>query len=120
MNTQQLSHGEQAILHAGEQLFAEKGYDGASIGAIARLAGVSKANIYHHFASKDELYSEILKRAVSVTSENLQTATRGKGSIRNRLTRFLSGQLAVMDKYAAVYNLLLRELSELGSSRGRQ
>jgi len=72
MNTQQLSHGEQAILKASERLFAEKGYDGASIGAIAKLAGVSKANIYHHFASKDELYSKILKRALSVTGDNLQ------------------------------------------------
>jgi len=120
MHTQQLSHGEQAILKASECLFAEKGYDGASIGAIAKLAGVSKANIYHHFASKDELYSEILKRALSVTGDNLQTASHGKGSLHSRLTRFLSDQLAVMDKHDAVYNLLLRELSELGSPRGRK
>ena len=84
------------------------------------MAGVSKANIYHHFASKDELYSEILKRALTVTREQLQTASLGAGSVRSRLTRFLSDQVAAMDERKAVYHLLLRELSELGSPRGRQ
>ena len=44
--------GELAILEAAERLFAQQGYDGVSMRTIAREAGVSKANIYHHFDSK--------------------------------------------------------------------
>jgi AcrR family transcriptional regulator len=44
------------ILVAARELFAEKGYDGASIRAIARNAGVDPAMVHHFFDSKDGLF----------------------------------------------------------------
>jgi len=35
--------------------FLEKGYDGASMEAIAKRAGISKGGLYHHFRNKDEV-----------------------------------------------------------------
>ena len=49
------SAGELSILDAAVRLFSESGYDGVSMRRIAEEAGVSKANIYHHFASKEAL-----------------------------------------------------------------
>lgn len=43
-------------------VFAERGYDGASIDAIARRAGVSAPVVYDHFASKQALYEHLLER----------------------------------------------------------
>ncbi|MFQ6548773.1 TetR/AcrR family transcriptional regulator [Aestuariibius sp. 2305UL40-4] len=37
-------------------LFLEKGYAGTSMSAIARVAGITKATLYHHFASKEDLF----------------------------------------------------------------
>lgn len=49
-----------AILSASTQLFAEKGFIGASISDIAEVVGVSKSSIYHYFPSKEAiLYSLI-------------------------------------------------------------
>ncbi len=43
------------ILNVALELFTEKGYDGASLREIAESLGVTKAAIYYHFASKDDI-----------------------------------------------------------------
>lgn len=47
------------ILNVSYREFAEKGYDGASMGSIAEKVGISKPAIYHYFQSKEELYKQI-------------------------------------------------------------
>ena len=49
------SAGENAILEAAVRLFSRHGFEGVSMRAVANEAGVSKSNIYHHFASKEAL-----------------------------------------------------------------
>lgn len=43
------------IIQAAVDEFLEKGYEAASMEAIAKRAGVSKGGLYHHFRSKDEI-----------------------------------------------------------------
>ena len=50
----------EALLAAGTELFAERGFDGVPVSAIARKAGVNKAMISYHFGGKRELYAAIL------------------------------------------------------------
>lgn len=52
----------EALLSAATALFAERGYDGATVGAIAAGARVNKAMINYHFSGKRGLYTAILKR----------------------------------------------------------
>jgi AcrR family transcriptional regulator len=47
---------EREIVDATRALFDERGVQDAPIGEIARLAGINKALIYRHFASKEELF----------------------------------------------------------------
>jgi TetR/AcrR family transcriptional regulator len=49
-----------ALLAAGAELFAERGYDGVRVAAIAQKAGVNKAMINYHFAGKRQLYLAIV------------------------------------------------------------
>jgi AcrR family transcriptional regulator len=44
-----------AIVHAAIQILGRDGPDGFSAAAIARQAGVSKSNVFHHFARIDEI-----------------------------------------------------------------
>lgn len=48
------------ILAAAVRLFAERGYHAASMDEIGAAAGISKAVVYDHFASKRELYTILL------------------------------------------------------------
>jgi AcrR family transcriptional regulator len=52
------------ILNAAAQLFAECGFTGASMPAIAARSGITAGAIYRHFASKAELLLEVVKRAL--------------------------------------------------------
>ena len=50
----------EALIAAGTELFAERGYDGVPVSAIAGKAGVNKAMINYHFGGKRKLYLAIL------------------------------------------------------------
>jgi AcrR family transcriptional regulator len=52
----------EVIVRTATEVFAERGYDGASIDEIARRAGVSAPVVYDHFASKQDLYERLLER----------------------------------------------------------
>jgi TetR/AcrR family transcriptional repressor of mexJK operon len=49
-----------AILAAGARLFMGVGYASVSMDAVAKEAGVSKATVYAHFASKEALFGAIV------------------------------------------------------------
>ena len=57
-------------------VFAERGYDGASIDEIARRAGVSAPVVYDHFASKQDLYEQIVERTRDALLARLARAPR--------------------------------------------
>ncbi len=59
------------VLQAAEALFADKGYDAVSLKMIADRAAVSKANIFHHFRSKSDLYFEVLRAASAASRVEL-------------------------------------------------
>jgi AcrR family transcriptional regulator len=52
----------EVIERVATEVFAERGYEGASIDEIARGAGVSAPVVYDHFASKRDLYERLLVR----------------------------------------------------------
>lgn len=53
----------EAILNAAEIIFAEHGFDGARVDAIAALAGHNKSLIFQYFGDKTGLYVEVIRRA---------------------------------------------------------
>ncbi len=57
-------HTVQAILQSAFELFVRQGYHGTSMRQVARAAGISPAAIYNHFASKEALFSALLRDRV--------------------------------------------------------
>jgi AcrR family transcriptional regulator len=72
----------QGILSRSAALFAAHGYTGTSITMIAEACGVSKALMYHYYASKDavlfDLLSDHLQHLVSVVEAASQSSRDGK------------------------------------------
>src|ERR1022692_1600978 len=52
------------ILAGASKVFMDLGFDGASMGEIARAAGVSKGTLYVYFADKNRLFEAIVEREV--------------------------------------------------------
>jgi len=59
----------EAILDAAERLFAEKGFEGASMRAITSNAGVNVAAANYHFGSKEALLKATLARRIGPVNE---------------------------------------------------
>ena len=51
----------QQILEGAKRVFLKMGFDAASMGAIAKEAGVSKGTLYVYFKSKEELFEAIVE-----------------------------------------------------------
>lgn len=61
------------ILQAAEFEFAEKGFEGAGMKALAQRAGVSQSLLHYHFGSKDQLYSAVIReRSKAINDERLE------------------------------------------------
>lgn len=58
------------ILIAAEQVFAEKGYAGASMGEIAQLVDIPKSNVHYYFSTKEELYRDVLLGLLEVWKQD--------------------------------------------------
>ncbi len=65
--TQAAEASKKAILDAAEALFAEKGYDAASLQEICDLAGVTRGLPNYFFGSKEQLYHAVLERTFALT-----------------------------------------------------
>ena len=108
------------ILRAAEALFSRHGYDGVSMSAIALQAGVSKANVFHHFSSKSALYLAVLQAACRDTAEHLKQLGADTGTLPERLSDFAENQLKHMLEQGRVTRLVLRELLKDGEQQGRE
>jgi len=53
-----------ALIEAAGELFAEQGYEGTSVRAIAEKAGANVAAVNYHFGSKENLYTEVMRHTV--------------------------------------------------------
>jgi AcrR family transcriptional regulator len=62
------------LVAVGRALFAEKGFDAASIEEIAARAGVSKPVVYEHFGGKEGLYAVVVDREMSDLLDRLTRA----------------------------------------------
>jgi AcrR family transcriptional regulator len=77
----------EAILAAARQAFAERGYDGASIRAIATGAGVDPALVHHYFGSKDKLFLACLQSPIDPGEILPRIVAGGIDGVGERLVR---------------------------------
>lgn len=67
----------EALLAAARTVFAESGYAGATVRAIAREAGVDAAMVNHWFGSKERLFGEAVLRLPFDPVELVRSVTAG-------------------------------------------
>ena len=79
------SIAQERILDASSAVFAEEGFAGARVDAIAQRAGVNKAMLYYHVGDKRALYGEVLKRNFGRIEMALEEGLSSDGSAAERL-----------------------------------
>lgn len=106
------SDASERILAAAEKLFVESGFDAVSMNAVAELAGVSKANVFHHFNSKNTLYLAVMRHACSRSTPLMDNLESDGGSFVERLRHFARAHLASVLDNQQTSRLILREVIE--------
>lgn len=79
----------QKVLDAARGLFAERGYEPATIRDIAKSAGMSTGAVFANFQDKAELFEAVLTEDMAGLAETMKTGA-GQGSTRDRLVNALS------------------------------
>lgn len=77
------------ILKSAAKVFAEEGFDRASMTKLAGECGISKANIYHYYDSKDAILYDILDSYLSDLRDRIFAVETDGLSPEDRLRRVL-------------------------------
>ena len=102
-----------AILDCALAVFAERGYHASSIDDIAREAGISKALIYEHFASKQDLYAVLLEQHAGVLFSALAEAISEAGtSAAARLEVGFDAFYGFVEQHRVAWRMLFREATD--------
>jgi AcrR family transcriptional regulator len=112
----------EAILEAAERLFAERGYDGSSLGDIASAAGLSRGTPSYFFGSKEQLYLDVLDRAFAARQQATRAAfepvhewcdgAAGLDALRRALSEAADDYLRFLASHPSFARLVMQE--ELG------
>lgn len=73
----QKADGPETIKKAALFEFAKYGYKGASIEKISQAAGVAKPLVHYHFASKSELWTQVVSEAFDSLQDQIQKFSIG-------------------------------------------
>ncbi len=100
---------ERSILDVAGRVFADAGYDRASMDRIAQLAGVSKPMLYSYFGSKEGLYVAYVKRTGGELTQRLVEADSSDQRVRLRLV--IDEFLRFVEQHRDGWTVLYRELT---------
>ncbi len=83
----------QAMLHQAASVFARDGYDRASMAGVAAECGVSKALLYHYYASKEALLFDIVNSHLEELIDAVDAADEASLPAEKRLERLVAALL---------------------------
>jgi AcrR family transcriptional regulator len=109
------------IINGARLVFLAQGFDGASMGEIARTAGVSKGTLYVYFTSKEELFQVIAHAECFAQAEQVFALDHADHDVQAALTRLgtaFVGFLCQPQRMAAVRTIM--SISERMPDVGRK
>jgi AcrR family transcriptional regulator len=109
-NTNEIStlenNARERLLETATELFAEKGYAGASVREIVEKAGVSKPVLYYYFKSKEGLFYAILEWAADVQQKILNEIFEVKGTVLERFIFLYRRVTEGIQQYQSLYIMI--------------
>jgi TetR/AcrR family transcriptional regulator, cholesterol catabolism regulator len=100
-------------------LFLERGYDATPMSVIAKRAGLTKAGIYHHFESKDELLYFVHKRHIEGLLLPMLEAVASEADSEKRIEKFIREYALLLTRYPFL-RVLINETKQLSPEREQE
>jgi AcrR family transcriptional regulator len=99
------------LIAAARKLFAQRGFDGASIRAITTEAGANLGAVTYHFGSKRDLYSAVLEEGLRPMAAKIKSAAASGGTALDRMLRVVEGYFDHFRTHPDLPHLLLQEVA---------
>ena len=97
------------LISIGREVFAERGFEGASVEEIAARAAVSKPVVYEHFGGKEGLYAVVVDREM-IRLERIITEALSHGRSRVRIEQAVMALLTYVEEETDGFLILVRDL----------
>jgi AcrR family transcriptional regulator len=94
------------VMAAALEAFGATGYEGTGLERIADTAGVSRAVLYDHFASKKALYLAVLTEQSGVFLGHVGASITGDGSAEQRMRTTMDAVFSYAERHAHAWRLL--------------
>ncbi len=109
------------IFEAAARIFCEKGFDKASMGDISAAMGLTKAGIYHHIRSKEELLYEIMSYGMDLFEQKVLNRVMTIDDPLDRIRATLRGHvlLVTRDRPKEITVILHESIALKGRYRDR-
>lgn len=104
----QIRNGKK-ILEAGEQVFAQFGYHGATLEKVAELADMSQPNLHHYFKTKADLYLAVINELLTVWLEPLN-AMDPSGEPEAELKAYINRKMELARIYPNASRIFAHEI----------
>jgi AcrR family transcriptional regulator len=98
----------QALLETAEQVFAERGFEGATMAEIATRAGYSAGNLYNVFESKEALFREVITASSQLINDALVATLAASAPFAEALDRFVDVMVGFVLEHRAFFALYVR------------
>ena len=105
------------LLDAATGVFAEKGYDAASLQDIAERVGILKGSIYYYIDSKADLLAHLLRETHQTGLQNITEQSRGENDPLTRLFQMIVGHIFYVCSNLNKTAVFLREIRKLNSEQ---
>lgn len=102
------------ILSAATQSFAQFGYKATTMELVAKIANVGKGTIYTFFSTKEELFDEILRKALQEMKEVCERAICQEDTFYHNLIRVLDSLLEFRGDHE-LFVKLAQEVRDIGT-----
>jgi len=99
----------QEIVNQARQMFSERSFHAVSLEDITRSLGMGKSTMYHYFATKHELWKEVVRDTVGGLYRFVLTHVKADESYDTQIFQLVSAILTYFDKNRDSFLLLLRE-----------
>jgi AcrR family transcriptional regulator len=108
------------ILDYAAEVFAEKGYEGASMRDLSRLSGMSLAGLYYYFDSKEKLLYHIQKHTFTTIIDRLRERLAGSADPQERIRIFVHNHVDYATANQRAMKVLAHEDDVLKDGHGAE
>lgn len=100
------------ILESAEEIFHEKGYDGARMQEIADKANINKGLLHYYFKTKDSLFDAIFSLALKRMVANIHSILSMEVPLEEKMDMIIDGYMNILSRNSALPRFVVTELNK--------